>query len=70
MLTLPAGVHADSGMPYGLALMQTAWHEDELVRYGSAIEDLIKVYGTSSGLGRTMPEWRGLYERNIPVLNA
>lgn len=39
MITLPAGTHAN-GMPYGLALMQTAFAEAKLVRWASAIEDL------------------------------
>ena len=68
MLTLPAGVHSDSGMPFGLALMQTAWAEAELVKWGSAIEDLQFASGT--GLKRTLPLWKGYLERNIPVINA
>lgn len=65
VITVPAGVHSDSGMPFGLAIMQTAWAEDELVRWASAIEDLQWTEGTK--YKRTMPEWRGYLERNIPV---
>ncbi|QPH10557.1 hypothetical protein C2857_001928 [Epichloe festucae Fl1] len=62
-ITIPAGVHADSGMGYGLAILQTAWAEAELVRWGSAIEDLTK--GTQ--FARTLPKWRGHLQRNMPV---
>ncbi|KAI1796751.1 glutamyl-tRNA amidotransferase subunit A [Ganoderma leucocontextum] len=40
VITLPAGLDAESGMPFGLGIMQTAWGEAELVRWASAIEDL------------------------------
>ncbi|KAI4092486.1 MAG: hypothetical protein L6R37_007563 [Teloschistes peruensis] len=66
MITLPAGVHSQSGMPFGLALMGTAFSEAVLIRYASAIEDL----QLKSGMEwkRTLPLWLGLKERNIPVL--
>ncbi|KAL9083785.1 MAG: hypothetical protein Q9159_005573 [Coniocarpon cinnabarinum] len=70
VLTIPAATHSDSGMPYGLALMQTAWAEDKLIHWGSAIEDLVMTQGKGQGLGRTLPRWRGYRERNIPVINA
>lgn len=63
VITIPVGVSSDSGMPFGLAILQTAWAEAELVKYGSAIEDSLK--GTK--LGRSEPKWRGYLERNIPV---
>ena len=67
MLTLPASTNATTGMPFGLALMGTAWSEAELVKWGSAIEDL----GFESGgrWGRTRPMWGSYRERNLPVLN-
>ena len=67
MITLPAGVHSDTGMPFGLALMQTAWREDALVKWASAIEDLQFASGTLHK--RTLPKWHGYLQRNIPVLN-
>lgn len=67
MITIPAGVHSESGMPFGLAIMQTAWGEKELVRWGSAIEDLQKT--SKDGGGRTKPLWKGYLEKNVPVLN-
>lgn len=68
MITLPAGVHSHTGMPFGLAIMQTAFGEAELVKWGSAIEDLQLTSGTS--IKRTLPYWYGYLERNIPVLNV
>ncbi|KIW09830.1 hypothetical protein PV08_11931 [Exophiala spinifera] len=66
MVTLPAGVRSVSGMPFGLAIMQTAWAEDKLIRWASAIEDLQQTSGTERK--RTLPAWRGWLERNIPVI--
>lgn len=67
MITLPAGVSPSTGMPFGLALMGTAWSEPTLIRYASAIEDL-QLAGLASH-GRTLPYWYGYRERNVPVLN-
>jgi amidase len=67
MVALPAGVHSDTGMPFGLALMGTAWSETELLKWASAIEDL--QLGSGTGLKRTMPRWHGYLERNVPVRN-
>jgi amidase len=65
MITLPAGVESSTGMPFGLAIMQTAWGEAELVKWGSAIEDLQLTSETA--YKRTLPEWRGYLRKNIPV---
>jgi amidase len=67
VVTLPAGVHSSTGMPFGLALMGTAWSEGELLRLASAIEDL--EMNSEGALGRTSPNWYGHLERNIPVIN-
>ena len=67
MITLPASVTSATGMPFGLALMGTAWSEAELIKWASAIEDaLVKGGGT---YGRSRPLWYGYRQRNIPVLN-
>ncbi|KAI0744142.1 amidase signature domain-containing protein [Daedaleopsis nitida] len=66
VVTLPAGVHKVSGMPFGLALMGTAWSEGELVRWASAIEDAMR----SQGRERPRPKWLGYRMRNLPVDNA
>lgn len=41
MITIPVGVN-DIGVPFGMGIIQTAWKENKLVRYGSAIEDLVR----------------------------
>jgi amidase len=69
MITLPAGLNSDTGMPFGLALMQTAWGEAELIKWGSAIEDLILSEGIPKGFGRTLPNWYGYLEKVIPIRN-
>jgi len=68
MITLPAGVHSSTAMPYGLALMGTAWSEANLLKWASAIEDL--QLSTAGALRRTLPRWYGYLERNIPVRNV
>lgn len=67
MVTIPAGVHSNDGMPFGLAIMQTAWAEAELVRWASAIEDL-QLTTDEWLFKRTLPEWRSYLQRNVPVL--
>ncbi|KAK0702516.1 amidase signature domain-containing protein [Apiosordaria backusii] len=68
IITLPAGIHSATGMPFGLAILQTAWAEAELVKFGSAIEDLQK---TTSGniYKRSLPTWEGYKKKPIPLLN-
>ncbi|KAK9796922.1 putative Amidase [Seiridium cardinale] len=65
MITLPAGIFSATGMPFGLAIMQTAWAEAELVKWGSAIEDLQLKSGTQ--YKRTLPKWHNYLAKNIPV---
>lgn len=67
MITVPAGMHSSDGMPFGLAIMQTAWAEGELVKWASAIEDLQQMTDGWQ-YKRTLPEWRSYLRRNIPVL--
>lgn len=66
-VTIPAGTNTQTGMPFGLGIMGTAWSETSLVEWASAIEDLQRWSG--KGGGRAMPRWWGYRERNIPVLN-
>lgn len=68
MITIPAGYHTASGMPFGLALMQTAFAEDKLVKWASAIEDL--QYSSGTPQQRVKPTWNGYLDRIIPLLNV
>lgn len=54
-------------MPYGLCLMGSAWSEPDLIRYGSAIEDLQFSQGAGYRWKRTLPQWGDWRVRNLPV---
>lgn len=67
MITVPAGVSPSNGMPFGLALMGTAWSEANLVRYASAIEDLqMSIPGLKQK--RTSPLWYDYKAKNVPII--
>ncbi|KAK7722649.1 hypothetical protein SLS57_004854 [Botryosphaeria dothidea] len=72
MITLPAGVGRANGMPFGIALMASAWEEAKLVAWGSAIEDAQWSGGGGGNgtvaSGRTRPRWYGYREKNVPIL--
>jgi len=68
MVTIPAGVGGVSNMPYGLALMGTAWSEASLIKWASAIEDL--QLSSNTPWKRQLPSWGDYLIRNLPVLNA
>ena len=65
VITLPAYVHSLSGMPFGIALVGTAWSEEGLIRWASAIEDLQRASETK--YRRTKPTWPGWESHVIPV---
>ncbi|KAF9252361.1 hypothetical protein LCP9604111_2357 [Penicillium roqueforti] len=65
VITVPGGVSDVSGMPFGLAIMNTAFSEATLIKYASAIEDLKKNHGPK--YDRALPEWRGYLQRPLPV---
>ncbi|KAF4339886.1 hypothetical protein FBEOM_6184 [Fusarium beomiforme] len=65
VITIPGGYAKDSGMPFGLGIMQTAWAEAELVKWASAIEDLQRSKNATSQ--RRLPKFLGYLERNVPV---
>lgn len=67
MVTVPAGVKSADSMPFGLAIMQTAWAESELVTWASAIEDL-QLTTVGWEYKRTLPTWGSYLVRNIPVV--
>lgn len=69
LVTLPAGVNKEeTGMPFGLGLMGSAWSESTLVGAASAIEDLQFSCGTE--LKRTTPRWLEYLARNVPINNV
>ncbi|KAI1358530.1 amidase signature domain-containing protein [Xylaria arbuscula] len=41
MITIPVGV-GDDGVPFGMGIIQKAWQEAKLIKFGSAIEDLVR----------------------------
>lgn len=64
IICVPIG--ADSaGLPFSLSLQHTAWKEDVLIRWASAIEDLVHQI---SGW-RCTPEYREHLSKNIPVVD-
>ncbi|KAM0306321.1 hypothetical protein HYE67_002331 [Fusarium culmorum] len=65
VITIPGGYSKESGMPFGLGIMQTAWAEAELIKWASAIEDL--QHSTDAPSKRRLPKWLGYLERNVPV---
>ncbi|PVH85143.1 amidase signature enzyme [Cadophora sp. DSE1049] len=69
LITLPAGINSETGMPFGLGLMGTAWSEGEMLRWASAIEDAQFSEGMED-LRRTLPEWLDYRARNVPVNNV
>ncbi|KIW19675.1 hypothetical protein PV08_00249 [Exophiala spinifera] len=58
MVTMPIGVNAHS-VPVGIALIGTAWSEATLIRYGSAIDDLVQ--------GRKKPQFIEWWSKLVPV---
>lgn len=58
MVTVPVGQNAHS-VPVGIALIGTAWSEPTLIKYGSAIDDLIR--------RRTLPKFIEWWSKVIPV---
>ncbi|PMD51277.1 amidase family protein [Hyaloscypha bicolor E] len=61
MITVPVGIN-NIGVPFGIGIIQTAFNEHLLVRYGSAIEDLV---------GRQMvPRFLNLEADNHPYVGT
>jgi amidase len=62
IITIPIGLD-DDGLPIGLSLQQTAWQEGKLIRFASAIEDLLReMYGS-----RKPPTFRNHLAKNVPI---
>lgn len=70
MITLPVGL-TPQNTPFGLSIMNTAWSESSLVKYGSAIEDMLlqtqPIPITGLKRGRPLPMFHEHLARNIPV---
>jgi amidase len=61
MITVPVGIN-NIGVPFGMGIIQTALKEHLLVRYGSAIEDLVG--------GRRLPQFLNLEADNYPYIGV
>ena len=81
IVALPVGLDPE-GMPVGITLVHTAWQEGCLIRWASAIEDLMSYHSDNLKLntenisegalrefpvGRVPPKFRDHLRKNIPV---
>ncbi|KAK4934876.1 hypothetical protein LTR10_023972 [Elasticomyces elasticus] len=73
VMTIPIGLDPD-GMPLPLTLQHTAWQEDKLVKWASAIEDLLRVHNlddkkesSPTRMGRIPPTFKNHLRKNIPI---
>ncbi len=74
-MSIPIGLDPD-GMPVPLTLQHTAWQEDKLIKWASAIEDLLNHHNVERGippterrhrLGRVPPTFMNHLSKNIPT---
>lgn len=65
IITIPVGVDPDEkgGRPFGLSFHHTAWQEGRLLRWASAVEDLLG--GPSA---RPRPKYKQWQATNIPII--
>ncbi|KAL9625937.1 MAG: hypothetical protein Q9204_007717 [Flavoplaca sp. TL-2023a] len=62
IVTIPIGLDSH-GLPVGLSFQHRAWEEQTLIKWASAVEDLVReVQGW-----RPTPEYRNFRSKNIPV---
>jgi amidase len=69
IISIPIGLDPD-GMPVALTLQHTAWQEDKLVKWASAIEDLLMAHNEQQEeqrLGRVPPRYMKHMSKNIPL---
>jgi amidase len=74
IITIPIGLDPD-GMPVPLTLQHGAWQEAKLVKWASAIEDLLRHGNTrqtshdpsAQRMGRVPPTYKNHLRKNIPV---
>ncbi|KAK5097463.1 hypothetical protein LTS08_006875 [Lithohypha guttulata] len=62
IICIPIGLDS-CGMPVSLSFQQSAWKESELVKWASAVEDLLEVKNGR----RATPKFKNLYAKNIPI---
>ncbi len=67
MITLLVNISSATEISYDLTLMRTAWSKAKLMRWASAVNDLL--FKSNEEFGRSRPRWYGYRQRNIPVLN-
>jgi len=61
IISVPVGLDPD-GMPVSLTLQHTAWCEAEIIKWASAVEDLIRGDGE-----RDAPKYKNHLAKNCPV---
>ncbi|KAL9099056.1 MAG: hypothetical protein Q9163_005385 [Psora crenata] len=62
IICIPIGLDS-AGMPFSLSLQHTAWKEETLIKWASAIEDLVNgLFGW-----RPTPTYREYKSKNIPI---
>ncbi|TAQ84958.1 hypothetical protein B7494_g6715 [Chlorociboria aeruginascens] len=61
MITVPVGTNSE-GVPFGMGIIQTSWKEHLLVKYGSAIEDIVG--------SRSLPQFLNLEADNYPYIGS
>jgi len=61
-------------MPLPLTLQHTAWQEEKLIKWASAIEDLLRVHNlddkeqsSQTRMGRIPPMFKNHLRKNIPI---
>lgn len=62
IICIPIGVD-NTGMPVSLSIQHSAWKEEELIKWASAIEDL---WNMKNGW-RTTPSYKNFLAKNIPI---
>ncbi len=62
IICIPIGVDA-AGLPFSLSIQHIAWKEDVLIKWASAIEDLVR---TLDG-GRPTPQYKNHLSKNLPI---
>ncbi|KAL8890828.1 MAG: hypothetical protein Q9215_002054 [Flavoplaca cf. flavocitrina] len=62
IITIPIGINT-AGFPVSLSFQHRAWQERRLVKWASAVEDLVhEIQGW-----RPTPEYRNFHAKNIPI---